>query len=160
MLLAYKVKAKPGSFGSFLCSDFLRAFEAEKYVSVRTEHCRSALRFEVNLLRRRSHTWSSPFLRAGSHLRANSRIRCSSCTTTSSTRRRARPRSATSTLSCSRSSKAKEPKPSLPKWPSRCGAFRSRSATSSARRSSNLQRCVRSPAPRVGPNAGPLHSGL
>ena len=30
MLLAYKVKAKPGSFGSFLRSDFERAFKAEK----------------------------------------------------------------------------------------------------------------------------------
>ncbi|GAA5978056.1 hypothetical protein JCM10908_004212 [Rhodotorula pacifica] len=33
MLLAYKVKAPPGSFGSFLRSDFERAFEAEKIAS-------------------------------------------------------------------------------------------------------------------------------
>lgn len=30
MLLAYKVKAKPSSFGFFLRSDFERAFKAEK----------------------------------------------------------------------------------------------------------------------------------
>ncbi|GAA5973837.1 hypothetical protein JCM8115_006489 [Rhodotorula mucilaginosa] len=33
MLLAYKVKAEPGSFGSFLRSDFKRAFKAEKIAS-------------------------------------------------------------------------------------------------------------------------------
>lgn len=81
---------------------------------------------------------------AGSPRRLSSRPRCKSCTTRSSTRpRRPRPISATFTRSCSLSSGAKAPRPSLPRWPSRSGVSRSRSATSSASRLSTLQRCAR-----------------
>lgn len=82
----------------------------------------------------------------GSPRRLNSRLRCKSCTTRSSTRPRRRPISAISTRSCSRSSRMKAPRPSPPRWPSRSGVSRSRSATSSAGRLSTLQRCVSAPS--------------
>lgn len=79
----------------------------------------------------------------GSFRRLSSRPRCKSYTTRSSTQPpRPRPISATSTRSCSRTSRAKAPRLSPPRWPSRSGVSRSRSATSSASRLSTLQRRV------------------